>query len=483
MIAMGLASIFFELSTGGDMSGVTPTDIKERFESLRGYGKLPRGRERRNQQLTHAEIAAAVLGLVSPNPKWAGHASTILCNLRTVGGTDASFHGTATLQEVIEKILADQSVRAEVVRLTVTGAESGTSSHGSATLIHEVDGSQHRVFYVPKETVSQLHPRMEQHFDSDFRHSPLSRELSFNRRFFERIAKGIEFAKLHPAPSEGDGSEYDEEEAREARFQKLGARPGSRFLNIGVNVDVENQVTWPREETVVQFDRYKLVLMPKAKTNINTNTPSIHVDLIANNVTDREARTVINRFLSIMTWCDDQFAIAQDGWSGNPVPVAVPRRDLAFTTTHDWMFDRKIPGSENARRALAVYREARNAHQNFMISYAVLNYFKIIEIGQENPRGGVKNWLRDNFDSLRKQAAHGDEFERFAKICGDEQPHEYIHKACRLAVAHAEKYSKSDPDDANELVRLHTAANVMRIFARHFIASTLGISDLMYSGE
>src|SRR6185312_10326288 len=101
MIALGLAATMFELSQGSDMAHVARDDIMERFESLRGYGKLPRGREQRNRQLTNAEIVAALLGLVSPNPKWAGHTATVLCNLRTVGGAGASFHGTATLQEAI----------------------------------------------------------------------------------------------------------------------------------------------------------------------------------------------------------------------------------------------------------------------------------------------------------------------------------------------------------------------------------------------
>ena len=69
------------------------------------------------------------------------------------------------------------------------------------------------------------------------------------------------------------------------------------------------------------------------------------------------------------------------------------------------------------------------------------------------------------------------------KICGSEKPHEYIWKACRVAVAHANKHSQSDPDDANEVTRLHTAADVLRIVARHFIKSELGISDVMYSGK
>lgn len=475
MFAINLAAILFELSAKSDMSSVSRDEMLERFESLRGNRRIPHGRERRSQQLTASEIAAALLGLAPPNPKWAGHSSIVLCNLRTVGGASASFYGASTLQEAIERILTDASARKTVVRLSVSGAESGTNSHGAATLAHEVDGTRHYVFYMPKEAVSQLQSGSEQRYDGDLRNAPLSRELTFNRWFFDRLAKAMELAKLHSVAPKGDGSEYETEEAREARYRKLGARPGSRFLNIGV----DNQVTWPKEETVVRFDRYTFVLMPKTRDNVQ----SIHVDLTENKLTDRDAVTVINRFLSIMTWCDDQFAIAQDGWSGNPVPVAVPRRNLAFTTAHDWIFDRKIPPDENARRALAVYREGRNAQQNFMVSYAVLNFYKIIEIGQQNPRGDVKNWFRDNFEVLRQQASYREEFERFAKICGDELPHEYIYDACRIAVAHAGKDSQSDPDDAHELMRLHTAADVLRLFARHFIESEFHISDVMYSGD
>jgi hypothetical protein len=218
--------------------------------------------------------------------------------------------------------------------------------------------------------------------------------------------------------------------------------------------------------------------MPKTRDHAQ----SIHVDLTANKLSEREAYTAINRFLSIMTWCSDQFAIAQDDWSGNPAPTPVPRRDLAFTTTYEWIFDRKIPTDENVKRALALYREARNAQQNFMVSYAVLNFFKVVEIGHKG-RGDVKNWFRDNFDLLKQQPIHRSEFEKFLELCNGEQPHEYIYAACRVAVAHAGKKSKSDPDDANELVRLHTAADVLRVLARHFIASELKVSESIFSGE
>jgi hypothetical protein len=424
VIAWSLATTIFELSMGSDMSSVAGDDIMERLESLCGYGLLPSGREWRNHQLTDAEIAATVLGVVSPNPKWAGHSAKILCNLKTVGGPHASFHGADTLQEAIGRILSDEAVRKGLVTLTASGAESSTNSHGSATLIYEADGDKHHVFYVPAQAVSQLQPGMEERFDASVRHAPLSRDLTFGRRFFDRLVQAIEAAKHRTEPVESDGSEYEAEEAREARQRKLGARPGSRFLNIGV----DNQVTWPKSEMVVQFDRYTLVLLPKTREH----SPSMHIDLTANGLTDREATTVINRFLSIMTWCDDQFAIAHPGWSGSPVPIAVPKRDLAFTTAIDWIFSRKIPTDEKAPRALAIYREARNAQQNYMVSYAVLNFYKLVELRYKS-KGEVKNWFRDNFENLRQQSSYREEFERFWKICNGEKPQEYLWKSlpCR----------------------------------------------------
>jgi hypothetical protein len=101
------------------------------------------------------------------------------------------------------------------------------------------------------------------------------------------------------------------------------------------------------------------------------HTTSIHVDL-AQRINSETAVTLVNRLLSVMAWCDDQYAILQEGWSGNPLPVPVPKRDLAFTTVHSWIFDRKIPATAEARKALAIYREGRNAEQNYLISYAVL---------------------------------------------------------------------------------------------------------------
>jgi hypothetical protein len=70
----------------------------------------------------------------------------------------------------------------------------------------------------------------------------------------------------------------------------------------------------------------------------------------------------------------------------------------------------------------------------------------------------------------------------FDKLPGATELDEYIYKSCRIAVAHVGKDSKSDPDDASELRRLHAAADIMQVLARHCIEAEFKISDCMFDG-
>jgi hypothetical protein len=283
----------------------------------------------------------------------------------------------------------------------------------------------------------------------------------------------MEIAARHPGEPASDGSEYDDEERKQALWNQLGVTPRSRFLNMAA----DNHVTWPREPTVIKFEGYHFVLMPRTKDNIQ----SVHVDLIENGLDESSATTVIRRFLSVMAWCDDNFATLGFGWSGNPVPAPVPKPGLGFRTTWNYIFDRKMPSTPEARRALALYREALNAEHCGLISYAVLNYYKIIELKQRH-KGRAKNWLRDNFAHARSFEHLKRSLDEFDALRGKTEPHEYIWDACRCAVAHAGEGSESDPDDATELRRLHTAADIMQVLARHCIETEFNISDCMFDG-
>lgn len=468
MFAKNLETALYDLCRNGDVHHITPAELDRRFGSLRGYGRLPRGRENRARPLTDSHIASALMGMVTVEPGWAGHGAAVLEKLKPAGGEANGFACAADLMAAVNVVLSDEAARRTLVSLRMSVAECGTNANGSATITYENDGSRNRTFYVPREAVSLLQPGAEARFDQDLRHAPFSREVIFNRRFFDKLTRVVAQQRAHPIPPAGDGAEYDADDADRARRQRLEARPRSRFLSVGV----DNQVTWPRHETLITFDKFKLVLMPKTKEHVQ----SAHIDLHAHRLSHEEGLTVINRFLSLMTWCDDQYAIAEGGSSGSPVPIAMHKRDLAFTTASYWVFNRSIPASAEQRRALALYREARNAEQNSMISYAVLNFYKIIEI--RYPKGpDARDWIARIFPTVRDDPHDQHGIPEFLAACGQELPERYIYKACRVAVAHASEDYPSDPDDTSELRRLHNAADVLRRLARLLITAELGISD------
>ena len=474
MYASNLQELLFHCGEHSDMSPQAFAEFTQRFNTLRSYGHLPKGRDQRKQLLTPMQIASAILGLIPTQPAWAGHGATVLKSLSPVGGPKGGFYNTASLIEALALVLTDVHARKCLIVARIALGQTGMNSHGGAVFTYEHQGVRRQAFFMPRMAVSLTREGAESSFDFE-KHlfSAASREMSFGQSFFQRIAQAMETAGRFPGEPVGDGSEYDEEEAKQALWKKLGVTPRSRFLNMAA----DNHVTWPHEPTLVRFDGHHFVLMPRSKDHVQ----SLHMDLIGNRLGDSGATTVMRRFLSLMAWCDDNFATLSFGWSGNPVPVPVAKPELGFRTTPHYIFDRKLPSTPEARRALALYREALNAEHSQLISYAVLNYYKIIELTRRH-RGATKKWFRDNFSYARSLDYLKQSLDEFDKLRGTTEPHEYIYKSCRLAVAHAGKDSESDPDDASELLRLHTAADIMQVLARHCIDIEFKISDCMFDG-
>ena len=67
-----------------------------------------------------------------------------------------------------------------------------------------------------------------------------------------------------------------------------------------LNVSIEGTAIWPTAETLVQFGGHTLILRPSTYQTAQ----SIHIDL--DSISEQEALTLINQFLSVLTWCDDQ---------------------------------------------------------------------------------------------------------------------------------------------------------------------------------
>lgn len=475
MLARSLESLLADEAAKTDLSQRMPDDMPLRFESLRGYRLLPSGRTKNATHLSIAQIATAILAITTAKPGFAGLAGKILSGLRPVGGIEASFQGCATLGHAIECLLEKPAACAALLELRVSDSEIYTNAHGRASITYR-DGEEIKTaHYVGHNAVSLLQSGAEKDFNARELISSVITEMVFYPWLFRRVANELEREARAPSvPVAVDPRDEDEETRKEERAKRLGLRPNSRFLNL----PVDNQVTWPREETAFMFEGYRLITMPKTAEN----TTSIHIDLAGQKISPENAVALINRFLSIMTWCDDQFAILQEGWSGNPVPVPARKRNLAFMTANMWIFDRKIPASPEARKALAIYREGRNAEQNYLISYAVLAYYKIVEL-KHRGSAEARTWFAKNYEALKDDRTLAEDIKRFEGARGTEKPGDYLYRACRVAVAHANKPYSSDPDDPRELRRLHVAAQILRALARRFIRDELGVSECPYDGS
>lgn len=475
MLARRLESLLAGQIAKTDLSQRTPGDMMQRFESLRGHRLLPVGRTKNATHLSPAQIATAILSTATVKPGYAGLAATILSSLRPVGGVAASFQGCATLCEAVERLFVSPDASKSLLELCISDSEIYTNAHCRGAITYVSDNGVTTAHYVGKNARSLLQPGAEQNFDHRKLISSVVTETVFYAGFFQRIANELkrEASRLQ-IPVAVDPQDEDEETRKEERAKRLFLTPRSRFLNL----PVESQVTWPHEETVVNFEGYRFVMMPMTKEY----TTSIHIDLGGQRISSEKAVTLINRLLSLMAWCDDNFAFQQVGWSGNTEPRPVQKHELGFMTAYNWIFNRKIPASPEARKALAIYREGRNAEQNYLISYAVLSYYKIVEL-KHRGRAEAKKWFGRSYPALIDDRALADEVSRFETARGTEKPEDYLYRACRVAVAHANQPYSSDPDDLDEVRRLHVAAEILRALARRFIRDELGVSDCPYDGS
>lgn len=473
MISKQLEWILAEKLRKTDISRQNTIEMPKRFESLRGYGLLPKGAEQNRRHITALEAAAGILSITTVQPGYSGLAAKVLLGLCPVGGTKASFHQAASFGQAMETLLTHPEALASIIEVRITSSEIGANNNGLAAMIYTVDGKQKTSHYIGSTAVSLLQEGAEKTFDPRV-FSSMATETILYRSFFTRVIRELKNkTPLAVTTFADDADETERERQREERIRNLGIKAGARYLNVGV----DNHVDWPKSETKVEFNGHTLILMPKTRDH----TTSIHVDLRHERLTDEDAMTLINKFLSMMSWCDDHYAIMQGGWSGNSIPAAVPRRDLAFTTTAHWVFNRKSPSSEEARKAISMYREGLNAEYNFMISYAVVAYYKILELRYRSA-AQVKAWMREHYGILRQKTYDKETVTKFESACGKQTPEVYLYSACRTAVAHANTPFSSDPDDFHEIRRLHIAADILRPLARKFIREELGVSDVPYDG-
>lgn len=239
-------------------------------------------------------------------------------------------------------------------------------------------------------------------------------------------------------------------------------------MNHYLQVGVEGEAIWPREETKIRFGGHELILRPATKDT----EQSVHINL--KGITDVEALTLINRFLSILSWCDDQAMENLYGWSGNPVPVSVPRRERIIGSSIAFPFNRGLERDPKSQLSLALYREGKTINS---VPFEFLSYFKILNIFWKDKyiqgENEIIEGIRKALPLLKDELA----LKRLKELSanGVDIP-EYLYKSGRCAIAHAYSDPIIDPDDVSDLRRLAQDLWVIKDIAEQLMINKLQIS-------
>jgi hypothetical protein len=240
------------------------------------------------------------------------------------------------------------------------------------------------------------------------------------------------------------------------------------FLNLPVDVGIG----WPRKEAIVTFGATKIFVFPPSQHH----DASLHIDLAYARLTDVAARSLLNQFLSIAAWLDDTFAILLDGGSGNPVPCRPERQTISWPCSilDTWCNAWSPIKDENARRALAIYREAINMQHFHSLPYAVLGFYKILESAYPTDGRARGRKLEQHVaDLLAGNMINKHELQEigFDLNSPPGQIASFLYSEGRQAVAHANKVPTINPDDAGQQRRMSVAASILQAASRSCITS------------
>jgi len=237
-----------------------------------------------------------------------------------------------------------------------------------------------------------------------------------------------------------------------------------------MNIKLEGCFCWPTKKKIIDFEGEKLVLLPATKDN----SASIHIN--TSGVGIPKAITIINRFLSIICWCDGVPIQVENRGVGSVKPVPLPARETrTIPSSIAFPFNRTVPQNPKAQRALALYREARSVNS---MPYEFLGYYKIIGILHKDGSTEQINYIRKCVPEI-KDAFTQKQIKELGADGGDVVDH--LYKACRCAIAHAKKETDIDPDDANQTWDLSKALWIIREIAEMTIEKEFGVSRTILS--
>lgn len=241
-------------------------------------------------------------------------------------------------------------------------------------------------------------------------------------------------------------------------------------MNDWINIQIKGEAAWPEKETTIKFGGHELLLKPCTKTT----EPSIHINL--RGISEVDALSLINRFLSILSWCGDVPMENMYGWSGSPKPVAIPRNTSRSVggCIGDYPFYRQLERDPKAQLALALYREALTVNS---VPFSFLSYFKILNIFWKDKYVNCSNELIEGIRAILPKVNDNEAVSRIKQLSASQNDiPKYLYDSGRCAIAHAYSIPLVDPDDVADLRRLSQDIWVIKAIAEKLIEDKLDIS-------
>jgi hypothetical protein len=248
-----------------------------------------------------------------------------------------------------------------------------------------------------------------------------------------------------------------------------------RFLNCAVSTGIE----WPKADTTFGFGTWEII----AFVPTQQHDASLHIDVAAHHLISASGLSVLNQLLSIAAWLDDIYAVQLYGSMGTTEPNRQTRqtREFPISIMQGWCNSWKPVEDERKRLALAIYREAVNMAQFHSLRFAVVGFYRVLEVIWPDGRlrgaqmeehlneilAGDPIWLW----LLRNGAYDGEATSKAVAA--------YLSKECRNAAAHASGKKKGviiNPDDGIDQYRMRSAGSILRKLAYEAMQHDLGIS-------
>ena len=235
---------------------------------------------------------------------------------------------------------------------------------------------------------------------------------------------------------------------------------------------IETSIFWPPQIQAVQYEGKNFILMPyeQAQGSPTPTLPAIALKADSYNLSADAAKKVILEFASALAWLEGGKLEIVHWTSGNrPRSMGIMRNN----GISNYLDPEHIPQhlSENARTALAFFREGISLENPFYSFFSLYKAFTVAILDAKNR--GV--WMNANKGSLDHHLAvkRLRELEVDGRDVGD-----YLYSRCRHAIAHADKEPFVNPDQSEDLIEISKNLPLIRNYVELALEESFGIKRL-----